>query len=230
MSLPAVTLFAIALTVTAYALSLQVRKRYPSPWTTPVFFSTAIIITVLLACGINFKAYGPAKDVMTFLLGPATVALAIPLYKNRRVFIANLRPAVIGLLSGALGTMLAAIAIAEVFRLAPGVVASLGIKSITAAVGIELAGSVHGDATLVAVFVVTTGMIGSILGPWLLDRAGIWNPIARGVAMGTIAHGQGTAQAALEGEVQGAIAGVAMGVSAIVVSLAAPFIVPFFAF
>jgi putative effector of murein hydrolase len=89
----AVTGFGIALTAAAYSLSLLARKRYPSPLTTPVLFSTAIVIAVLLMTGISFADYKPAKDIMTFRLGPATVALAIPLYKNSRTFFGNLVPA-----------------------------------------------------------------------------------------------------------------------------------------
>jgi putative effector of murein hydrolase len=75
----AVTGFSIAVTVGAYTLSLRARKRYPSPLTTPVLFSTVIVIATLLGAGISFADYKPAKDIMTFLLGPATVALALPL-------------------------------------------------------------------------------------------------------------------------------------------------------
>jgi putative effector of murein hydrolase len=100
----AATGLGIALTVGAYSLSLSARKRHPSPLTTPVVFSTPIVIAVLLATGISFADYQPAKNIMTSLLGPATVALAIPLYKNRQSFFRNLVPAGAGLLAGSLGT------------------------------------------------------------------------------------------------------------------------------
>ena len=124
-----VTGFGIALTAGAYSLSLLARKRYPSPLTTPVLFSTAIIIAVLLATGISFADYKPAKDIMTFLLGPATVALAIPLYKNRRIFFGNLVPAGAGVLAGSLGTMIAAGLVARTFGFTPELVSSIAIKS-----------------------------------------------------------------------------------------------------
>ena len=94
----AVTGFGIALTAGAYSLSLLARKRYSSPLTTPVLFSTVIVITVLMMTDISFADYQPAKNIITFLLGPATVALAIPLYKNRQTFFRNLVPAGVGLL------------------------------------------------------------------------------------------------------------------------------------
>jgi len=124
----ALTGFGIAVTTGAYALSLLARKHYPSPLTTPVLFSTAIIIAVLMAAGIPFSDYRPAKDIMTFLLGPATVALAIPLYKNRQTFFRNLVPAGIGLLAGSLGTMITAGFLARLFRFGPELVSSIAIR------------------------------------------------------------------------------------------------------
>ena len=222
----AVTGFGIALTAGAYSLSLLTRKRYPSPLTTPVLFSTVIIIAVLLATGITFADYKPAKNIMTFLLGPATVALAIPLYKNRRTFFGNLVPAGAGVLAGSLGTMISAVFLARIFGFTPELVSSIAIKSTTVPIAVEVARIVHGSPTLTAVLVVITGMLGASFGPWLMDRLAITNPISRGLALGTISHGQGTAQAATESELSGAIAGVAMGLGAVCTSLAAPWIVP----
>src|SRR4051812_11478892 len=111
--------FGISLTAAAYALSLWTRRYFASPFTTPVLFSTVIVIVVLLAAGISFENYGPAKSVITSLLGPATVALALPLYKNRQAFFRNLLPATCGLIAGSLGTMIVAALIVRAFGLAP---------------------------------------------------------------------------------------------------------------
>jgi len=222
----AITTGGITLTVGAYALSLVARRRYSSPLTTPVLFSTAIVIVVLLASRISFEDYKQAKDIMTFLLGPATVALAIPLYKNRHAFLKNLAPAGLGLLAGSLGTMIAAGLIARLFSFTPELISSIAIKSATVPIAVEVARIIHGDLALTAIFVVVTGMIGASFGPWFMDRLGITHPVSRGLALGTIAHGQGTAQAAIESELSGAVAGVAMGLGAVCTAVAAPLIVP----
>jgi len=94
-------------------------------------------------------------------------------------------------------------------------------------VAVELAGIIQGDQALTVAFVIVTGMVGVMLGPWLLDRAGIRSPLARGLALGTISHGQGTAQAALESELSGAIASIALGIAAVFTSLAAPRLLPY---
>jgi len=224
-----VTAFGICATSGAYALSLRARRYHASPFTTPVLFSTVIVIAILFATGLSFEDYGPAKRIITSLLGPATVALALPLYKNRQVFFRNLFPAACGVVAGSLGTMIIAGLIARGFALAPDLVEAIALKSATVPIAVEIANLVHANPALTALFVVITGMIGAAFGPWLLDRAGITNPLSRGLALGTISHGQGTAQAATEGEFAGAVAGVAMGLGAICTSLAAPYLLPLLA-
>ena len=216
----------IGVTALVYALSRVVGKRYPSPLTSPVFFSTPLVIAVVLLSGMHLSDYRPAKDIIVSLLGPATVALAVPLYKNRQTLLGNLLSASLGLALGSLSTLVIAALVARLFDLPQVIRASVSIKSVTAPVAIELAPMVNGDSTLAAAFVIATGIIGAMLGPWLMDTAGIRAPLARGLALGTISHGQGTAQAVIEGEVQGAAAGVAMVLAAILASFVAPILVP----
>jgi putative effector of murein hydrolase len=216
----------IGVTALVYALSRVVGKRYPSPLTSPVFFSTPLVVAVVLLSGMHLSDYRPAKDIIVSLLGPATVALAVPLYKNRQTLLGNLLPASLGLALGSLSTLVIAALVARLFDLPQVIRASVSIKSVTAPVAIELAPMVNGDSTLAAAFVIATGIIGAMLGPWLMDKTGIRAPLARGLALGTISHGQGTAQAVIEGEVQGAAAGVAMVLAAILASFVAPILVP----
>ena len=220
------TLSGIGVTALVYALSRVVGKRYPSPLTSPVFFSTPLVIAVVLLSGMHLSDYRPAKDIIVSLLGPATVALAVPLYKNRQTLLGNLLSASLGLALGSLSTLVIAALVARLFDLPQVIRASVSIKSVTAPVAIELAPMVNGDSTLAAAFVIATGIIGAMLGPWLMDKTGIRAPLARGLALGTISHGQGTAQAVFEGEVQGAAAGIAMVLAAIFVSVVAPILVP----
>lgn len=221
--------FGIALTVGAYILSLLVRKHYSSPLTTPVLLSTTIVIAILLLCGVSFEEYAPAKQTITALLGPATVALALPLYKNRQIFFRNLLPVGCGLVAGSLGTMISAGLMARIFAFTPELASSISIKSATTPIAVEIAGNIGANPTLTALFVVTTGMIGAAFGPWLMDHCLITHPAARGLAFGTISHSIGTAQAATESEFTGAVAGVAIGLGAACTAVAAPYLVPFLA-
>jgi putative effector of murein hydrolase len=125
--------------------------------------------------------------------------------------------------------MIAAGLTARMFGFTPELVASISIKSATVPIAVQIAKIVHGAPALTAMFVVLTGMIGAAFGPWLMNRFRIAHPVSRGLALGTISHGQGTAQAATEGELTGAVAGVAMGLGAICTSLAAPYLVPLLA-
>ena len=223
-----VTLFSIGVTVGAYLLSKVASKRYPSPFTTPVFFSTTLIIIVLLSLDINFDEYTIAKEIMTFLLGPATVALAVPLYKYREMIKKHSVPALLGIVIGTVSTITSAVILAKVLNLSNEIIASISVKSVTVPVALEVSSIIGGDPALTAAFVVATGILGTILGPWLMNVTNITHPLSRGLALGTISHGQGTAQAATEGELQGAIAGVAMGLAAIFTAVIVPIIVPFF--
>src|SRR5260370_42647166 len=147
-------------------------------------------------------------------------------FVNRHAFLKNLAPAGLGLLAGSLGTMIAAGLIARLFSFTPELISSIAIKSATVPIAVEVARIIHGDLALTAIFVVVTGMIGASFGPWFMDRLGITHPVSRGLALGTIAHGQGTAQAAIESELSGALARAAVRLGPACPSLAAPYLVP----
>jgi putative effector of murein hydrolase len=216
------TIVCAVTTIGSYVLARALAKRYSSPLTAPVFFSTVLIVCVLVAGDIQYEHYVPVRDLVTWFIGPATVALAVPVYQHRKLLIRYAAPALCGLAAGALATMLAALVVAIALRFSSELVRSIGVKSVTAPIAIELASLLHCDSSLTAGLVVATGLIGATFGPALLDRFGIHNPVARGLSLGTIAHGQGTAQAMLEGELQGAAAVIGTVLAAILVSFLAP--------
>jgi putative effector of murein hydrolase len=187
-----------------------------------VFFSTALIIACLVGLDATAADYDPAKQILTLLLGPATVALAVPLYRNATALKRDLMPAALGIVTGIVATVLCAVALAQWLGLPDELVRAGSVKSVTVAVAVQMAGVIMADPSLVAGFVIAAGMFGAMMGPWILSAGRVTDPLARGIAMGTIAHGQGAAQAALEGELQGAVAGVAMGVTAIVSAALVP--------
>lgn len=216
----------LTLTVGSYLATRAVFLRFKHPLLNPVFLSTALIIAVLQLSGGTLADYQPAKEVMTFLLGPATVALALPLYNNRAVLRAQALPVFAGVVSGSLATMAAVLLAGRLAGLARGILVSLGPKSVTVPIAVEISRLAGGEPTLTAAFVVATGMIGSILGPLLLSALRVKDPVARGLALGTVSHGQGTAVALLEGETAGAMGGVAMAIAAVFTALVAPYYLP----
>ena len=205
-----VTLFCIVLTLGAYLGTRALYLRYKHPLLNVVALSAATIITTLVVCGIPYSAYVPAKDIMTTLLGPATVALAVPLYRYRGLLLRYGAPIVGSVALGALLAMFTAAYVAQLGGLPHEVVMSILPKGITIPFAVEIARLYGGIPPLATAFVVATGTLGSLLGGWLLNAARVTDPVARGLALGTVSHGQGTATALMEGEQQGAMAGLAM--------------------
>lgn len=220
------TVVYILVTIGLYQLSRLLAIRFPSPFTTPVFTSTAAIIILLLISDVSYEEYTPAKDIMTFLLGPATVALALPLYHNRAVLREQLIPAAAGLVVGTLSTIASAVWLASGFGLSKTIQAAAAVKAVTTPVALEAAAIIGGDPALAAAFVMTAGIFGAVFGPFLLTIFRIKDPFSRGLGIGTVSHGIGTSQAVLEGPVQGAVSGAAMGFAAIITSLVLPWFFP----
>ncbi|GFO61068.1 membrane protein [Geomonas silvestris] len=216
----------VAATLASYLATRALFMRFRQPLLNPVFLSTLVIIAALKATGATLADYQPAKEAMTFLLGPATVALALPLYNNRQVLKSQALPVLAGVLSGSLATIAAVLWAGWVAGFARGILISLGPKSVTVPIAVEIARLSGGEPPLTAAFVVATGMIGSILGPALLTALRVKDPVARGLALGTVSHGQGTAVALLEGETAGAMGGVAMALAAVFTALVAPYYLP----
>lgn len=220
------TVFTILLTVGLYFITLKIYLKIKIPLLTPLLLSTTAIIIVLVSSGIPFEQYKPGKEIMTFLLGPATVGLALPLYLNRQLLRKMFLPILIGIACGSVSTLTTAVVLAKLSGLDTLLVTSLATKSITAPIAIDISRIIGGDPAIAVAFVIFTGTLGSMIGASFLSLCKIGNPVARGLAMGVTSHGQGTATILLEGQLQGAMAGVAMALSAVFISFVAPFYVP----
>lgn len=221
-----ITLFGIFITVGVYILSLFLTRKYPSPLTMPIFFCTVTIILILSISQISYEQYSMAKDMMSYLLGPATVALAVPLYKQREIIYKNMRSVLTGICIGTITTIVSAVYGAHLLGLSDIMIRSFSIKSITIPIASEVTDIIDADISLVTAFVMITGMFGAMFGTWLLNIAKITDPLARGLSFGTIAHGIGTSQAIKEGEVEGATSSVAMGLAGMITSVMIPVFLP----
>ncbi|QDR78998.1 LrgB family protein [Sporomusa termitida] len=219
------TLLLIILTFAAYLFSRFLFMRYQNPLLNVVIISSAFIVAVLFTLHLPYAAYRPGKEIMTILLGPATVALAVPLYNNRAVLQKNLVTVVVGVCLASLLTSLTAMGITRLLGMPKDIVVAIGSKSVTAPIAAQVAAVNGGDPEMAIAFVVVTGALGAIAGPTLLTLLKITNPIIRGLAMGTTAHGQGTATALMEGEQQGMMAGIGMTLSAIITSALLPILI-----
>ena len=218
-------LFTIGITVGAYLLSRYLRQRYPHPLVNVVLISTILIILLFFMSGISYAQYQPGLHVMTFLLGPATVGLAVPLYRYRDLLVKSIVPVIIGIIAGSTAHLIVSVLLAKLLRLDKVIVLSLAPKSVTTPIAVGIAKIINGEPSLTAAFVIATGITGAVLTPVLLNLTKIHSPLARGLAYGTSAHGIGTAAAWLEGNIHGSMSGVAMGLAGIYTSIAAPFFV-----
>jgi predicted murein hydrolase (TIGR00659 family) len=201
------------------AVSLKTSRH---PLANPVLHAMWIIALFLLLTGTSYPTYFGGAQFVHFLLGPATVALAVPLYENRKVVMASILPMLAALLVGCVTAIVSVVVLAQALGLPPTVVESLAPKSVTAGVAMGISESLGADPSLTAVAVVLTGIMGAIIVTPLMDRIGITDFRARGFAVGLASHGIGTARAFQVDAVAGVFAGIAMSLNALVTSLLVP--------
>ncbi|NMB46418.1 MAG: LrgB family protein [Firmicutes bacterium] len=216
--------FGVVVTLGAFLAAEKLYKRYPSPFTHPLLVSSVGIMILLRVSGIGYAAYNQGGRLITFFLGPATVALGIPLYRQTEEISRNRLLIIASVTAGGIAAMMVA---AAVVRLCGGsllLVLSMIPKSVTTPIAMEISRVIGGVPALTSVFVVTTGLLGAMFGPELLWVLGIKDPKAIGLALGTAAHGIGTGRAIQEGERVGAYSGLAMGLAGLFTAILAPLV------
>ncbi|WP_166651028.1 LrgB family protein [Pseudomonas sp. LP_7_YM] len=215
-------LFGIAITLGAYQVVLAGYEKTRWVFLQPVLVSMLVVIGVLVSCGLEYAEYRKSTEILSVLLGPATVALAVPLYLNlrriRQLFWPVLTTLVVG---GVLGTALC-VGLGWVLGANHMILMTMAPKSVTSPIAMLVAEQIGGVAALAAVFVLITGVIGGIFGPGLLTLAGVRSPEARGMALGLTAHAVGTSAALQEGEECGAFAALAMSLMGVATALFLP--------
>lgn len=225
--LSATPLFGLTATLVVYVLAQAAYARlHQAPWANPVLWSVIILASTLLATGVSYPTYFSGAQFIHFLLGPAVVALAWPLWERRAELLKRWRALLLAALLGGLAASGSALALGWAVGLPTDVVLSLAPKSVTAPVAMGIADKIGGIPALAAVFAVITGMVGALSGKYLFnllkiptDSAG-W--MARGFALGTGAHGIGAARALQVNADAGAYAGLALGLQVLLASLLIP--------
>lgn len=215
-------LFVLGLTLLAYQLALELYQRSRWLLAQPVLVATLLLVGALWACGIGYPRYRQESSLLWLLLGPATVALAVPLRQNLPRIRQLFWPVSIALLVGGAVTVALTLGLAALFGADREMLMSLAPKSVTSPIAIALAEQMGGIPALTAVFVMITGVLGAVMGPLLLDRAGVTSPAARGLSLGLSAHAIGTAQALQEHPEAGGFAALAMSLAGAFSALALP--------
>ncbi|MBN9888460.1 LrgB family protein [Salipiger abyssi] len=221
--LSASPLFHLTLTLLAFqAASWLFEKGGRNPLLNPVLGAVVLVVAVLLVTGTDYATYFEGAQFVHFLLGPATVSLAVPLYRQWRLVRRSALAITVSLLCGSLTAILTALGVAWLTGGSAEVLASLAPKSVTAPVAMAIAEELGGVPSLTAVLVIVTGILGAMIGPMVLNIAGVRDWSARGLAIGTASHGIGTARALQVNETAGAFAGLAMGLNALATALLLP--------
>lgn len=192
------------------------------PLANPVLIAVGLLAGGLLLAGVEYGAYFAGAQFVHFLLGPATVALAIPLHRHFALVRASAPAAIASVVLGGAFAALAGLGFAVALGAAPEVTASLAPRSVTTPVAMGIAERIGGLPSLTAVVVILSGIVGAALGPLVLDLARVRDWRARGLAIGTAAHGIGTARALSVNATAGAFSGLAMGLNALATALLLP--------
>lgn len=213
----------LAATLVAYATGdACYRAANRLPLVNPVLIAVALLAALLVLTNTPYETYFDGAQFVHFLLGPATVALAVPLHRNWPVVRRALLPILAALAAGALTAMVSAVGIAWAMGAPFEVLAALAPKSVTAAIAMGVAREIGGDPSLTAALVITTGILGAILVTPLMNGLGITDFRARGFAVGLAAHGIGTARAFQVDPLAGTFAGIAMGLNGLITALLVP--------
>lgn len=220
-------LFGVALTLVVYLLAQHLYKRVGSVWVNPVLVSIVIVILLLKASDIDYRSYARGGDLLLFLLGPSVVALAVPLYQRRAEIWQRKRPILIGIFAGSLASIVSASGLAWILGGSREVVLSLAPKSVTTPIAISIVERIGGVAPLTAALVVLTGCIGAVCGPEFCRLIGVTSPVATGLAVGTAAHGIGTARMFEVDRLSGAVAGLAIGLNGLMTTFLLPILMAF---
>ena len=230
--LSATPLFGLTATLVVYVLAHAAYTHlHQASWANPVLWTVVVLATGLLLSGVPYPTYFAGAQFIHFLLGPAVVALAWPLWQRRTELRQRWGRLLMASIAGGLAASGSALLLAWAFKLPPEVMLSLVPKSVTAPVAMGIAEKIGGIPALAAVFAVITGLVGALAGKYLFNALRIsttpsgW--AARGFALGTAAHGIGAARALQVNASAGAYAALALGLQVVMASLLMPFLIPF---
>ncbi|HST61944.1 MAG TPA: LrgB family protein [Longimicrobium sp.] len=219
-----VALLAIAATVAVYAAARVIQRGTGSVLLHPVLVAIVVIIAALWWMRIAYATYDLGGRVLTFLLGPAVVALGLPLFRQMEEIGRRGRAVLVSLAVGSVVGVVSAVGTAALLGASATVVRSLAPRAVTTPIAIGIAERVGGLPALSAAVVILSGILGAIIGPPLLRRMGVRSRTAFGLALGAAAHGVGTARAAEEGDVEAASSGLAIGLMGVGTAVAAPLV------
>ena len=215
--------FGVIISIAGYALGVYLRKKFKRSFINPLLISVVFVIGVLLLLGIDYDTYNIGGQYISYLLTPATVCLAIPLYQQLHLLRKHKKAVALGIVAGVLSSLGSILALAYLFGLSHEQYVTLLPKSITTAIGIGVSAELGGIETITVAVIILTGIFGNIVAEGVFKLFRITHPVAMGLALGVSSHAIGTAKALELGEVQGAMSSLSIAVAGLLTVAGASF-------
>ena len=216
--------FGVVISLLTYWFGMWLKKRLGWAVLNPILTSVAMVIVFLKALKVDYGVYNEGAKYISYLLTPATVCLAIPLYKQLELLKKNWMAVAAAILAGVAASAASIFALCLLFRMEHVYYVTLLPKSITAAIGMGVSEEAGGIVTITVVCIIVTGILGNIMGETVFKLLRLKNPIAKGLALGTSAHAVGTAKALELGEIEGAMSSLSVAVAGLLTVLAVPLV------
>ncbi len=216
--------FGIVISLLFYWVAMLISKKVKVTLCNPLLLSTIFIIAVLLIFHIDYDTYNYGAQYLTYFLTPATVCLAVPLYRQFEILKRNVTAILLSIGAGCISNAIVVGVLAIAFKMSPELKASLIPKSLTTAIAIGVGEELGGITSVTVISVVITGLLGATIAGNLFQVLKIEEPVAQGLACGTASHAIGTSKAMELGEIQGAMSSLAIVVTGIITVVIAPFV------
>lgn len=213
--------FGAFISLAAYELGLLLKKKFRLAILNPLLIAIVSVMGVLALTKVEYATYNEGAKYLSYLLTPATVALAVPLYQQLALLKKNFRAVMLGIVSGVLASLGSILLLSVVFGLSHEEYVTLLPKSITTAIGMGVSQELGGISTITVAVIIITGILGNVIAEGVYRLFRIEEPVAKGLALGTSAHAIGTAKAMELGEVEGAMSSLAIAVAGLLTVLAA---------
>ena len=211
--------FGVFISILGYEIGLFLKKKLKNPIFNPLLISIIFVIGVLILMNIDYESYEKGASYISYLLTPATVCLAIPLYEQLTLLKKNWKAIMIGIVSGVIASMGTVLLLALAFGLTHEEYVTLLPKSITTAIGMELSREMGGIVTITVASIIITGIFGNVIAEVVCRLFRIKEPVAKGIGIGTAAHAIGTSKAMEMGEEEGAMSSLAIAVAGILTAV-----------
>ncbi|MBE6048982.1 MAG: LrgB family protein [Clostridium sp.] len=215
-------LFGIVLSLIAFEVGLYIYKKSKIPFFNPLLIAITLVIGFLLIFNIDFNLYYAVAKFINMFLGPATVILAVPLYKQIELLKRHAASILIGILLGSIIGIFSVIGLSYILGLDSQLIKSLLPKSVTTPIGIELSSQLEGIIPITVLAIIISGITGAVIGPSICRLFKITDSVAIGVAIGTASHAVGTSKALEIGETEGAMSGLSIGIAGLMTVFIAP--------